>query len=283
MDPETPSRTSLGVAVARALHQMIDDAPRILEDPIAPLIVDTKSDDFAENYGAGGEPRAKRQRAIMVVRSRYAEDCLADAAARGARQYLILGAGLDTFAYRQPEWAHDLAIYEVDHPSSQSFKRSRLAAASIAPPANLTFVPVDFERRSLNEGLREVGFDFGAVTFCSWLGVTMYLTEEAIDATLRTLSRLPKGSEVVLTFIVPPDALPPADAEWLREIIARMATIGEPWLSLARPEAMTAKVRNLGFSDAIHFSPDEANARYCVGRRDGLAMASHLHLLRAVV
>jgi methyltransferase (TIGR00027 family) len=219
----------------------------------------------------------------MVVRSRYAEDCLADAVRRGARQYLILGAGLDTFAYPRPPWAGVFRVFEVDHPSTQSLKRARLDTVGIARPRNLVFVPIDFETDSLAEVLRASGFDWAAPTFCSWLGVTMYLTDAAIDETLTMLRGLPPGSEIVLSFNLPPEAVPAADAERVRGLIAAMAATDEPWLSLYQPEKMIAKLRGLGYSDAIHFSPDAANERYCKDRRDGLNMPSHLHLMRAIV
>jgi methyltransferase (TIGR00027 family) len=283
MDAEAASRTSIGVAIARALHQSLDDRPLILEDPLAPLMVDAETEAYARRVDGAVQPREKRQRTIMVVRSRYAEDCLAAADRRGARQYLILGAGLDTFAYRQPSWARGLRIFEVDHPATQAFKRSRLETIGVAAPHNLVFVPIDFETDSLADVLRTSGFDWATPTFCSWLGVTMYLTDAAIDETLTTLRDLPRGSEIVLSFNLPPEAVPPADAERVRELIAAMAATDEPWLSLYRPEEMIAKLLSLGFSQAIHFSPDAANERYCRDRRDGLHMPSHLHLMRAIV
>ena len=150
---------------------------------------------------------ARARPGSFVVRSRYAEDCLKDVAQRGVCQYLILGAGLDTFAYRQPQWAHELTIYEVDHPTTQQWKYERLARAGIALPGNLQFTPVDFESASLSEGLRASSFDFTAQTFCSWLGVIYFLTEESIDATLRFIHRLPAGSEIVFNYWVASEAL----------------------------------------------------------------------------
>ena len=219
---------SIGVALARALHQSLDDKPLILDDPIAPLMVDIAGEADARRVEAAVQPRSKQQRTIMVVRSRYAEDCLAEAAGRGARQYLVLGAGLDTFAYRQPPWAGALSIYEVDHPSTQRLKRARLDAAGIALPMNLVFVPIDFESDALGEVLRRAGFDWKASTFCSWLGVTMYLTDAATDETLATLRGLPPGSEVVLSFNLPSEAVPVADVERVRALIAAMAATDEP-------------------------------------------------------
>jgi methyltransferase (TIGR00027 family) len=283
MEAEAPSQTSVNVALARALHQAVDDKPLILDDPIAPMIVDTRSEAYARLFEARDQHYERQGRTIMVVRSRYAEDCLADAVVNGARQYLVLGAGMDTFAYRQPPWAGALRIFEVDHPSSQTFKRTRLDTVRIAPQPNLTFVPVDFETGSLDQALRQSGFDFATPTFCSWLGVTMYLTDEAINETLRTLRRLVRASQVVLPFNLPPEALRAPDAERVRGIMKGVAASGEPWISLYRPKAMIAKLLGLGFTQAIHFSPEAANARYCRGRRDGLQMPKHLHLMRAIV
>jgi methyltransferase (TIGR00027 family) len=283
MEAEAPSQTSVNVAMARALHQAVDDKPLILDDPIAPMIVDTQGEAYARLFEARDQPDKRLGRTIMVVRSRYAEDCLADAVLNGARQYLILGAGMDTFAYRQPPWAWGLRMFEVDHPSTQTFKRARLDAAGIAPPPNLTFVPVDFETGSLDHALRQSGFDFATPTFCAWLGVTMYLTDEAIDETLTILRGLPSGSQVVLSFNLPPEALLAADAERVRSLMEGVAASGEPWLSLYRPNEMIAKLLGFGFSQAIHFSPEAANERYCRDRRDGLRMPKHLHLMRAVV
>lgn len=278
-----PSQTSVIVAVDRALHQAVDDKPLILDDPIAPLIVDREGKAYAEGFASSDQPGDKGRRTIAAVRARYAEDCLCDATAHGVRQYMVLGAGMDTFAYRQPPWATALRVYEVDHPASQALKMAHLEAGGIAPPANLVFVPVDFETQSLREGLRPSGFDFSVQTFCSWLGVTFYLTDEAINATLATLARLPLGSEVVLQFVLPTDALPAALVERRRSLLARFAAVGEPWISFYRPEEMIAKVKGLGFSEAIHFSPEEANKRYCSSRRDGLSVHPGTHLLRAIV
>jgi methyltransferase (TIGR00027 family) len=233
--------------------------------------------------GRADEPDHRLYRTQTVVRSRYAEDCLADAVARGVRQYVVLGAGLDTLAYRQPRWVGELRIFEVDHPATQADKRSRLAGAGIESPGNLVFAPIDFETQSLAESLSRSSFDFGTLTYCSWLGVTMYLTDAAIDETLRTFHRLPPGSEIVLSICLPPEAVPVFDAERVRRLIAGMAETDEPWISLYRPEAMIAKLRGLGFTEVVHLSADAAQARYCEGRRDGLTMPTHLHLLRAVV
>jgi len=159
MEKGKTSRTAEAAAAQRAIHQSFDDGPKILVDPIAPKIVDVDGDPYKFAVAARDLPNMKLLRSNMVLQSRYAEDCLAEAVQRRVRQYLILGAGLDTFAYRQPPWGRSLHIFEVDHPLTQESKKERLAAAAISAPANLTFAPIDFQSVSLSDGLRAYGFD----------------------------------------------------------------------------------------------------------------------------
>jgi len=162
----------------RALHQVLDE-PRVLDDPIAALLVGEQELDRQKKI-ARLIPFLKRLRAHFAMRSRYAEDCLAESLDRGVRQYVLLGAGLDTFAYRQPASVHRLRIFEVDHPATQQWKREKLAAAQVFPPANLTFAGIDFEMVSLRDGLAAAGLDFDLPTFFSCLGVTQYLTTAVV-------------------------------------------------------------------------------------------------------
>jgi methyltransferase (TIGR00027 family) len=273
----------LGGAIARALHQSIDDQPLVLADPIAPLLIDTDSERYKGHLARPNDPLFKRARSGAVARSRYAEDCLAEAARHGVRQYIVLGAGMDTFAYRQPPWARSLQIFEVDHPATQAWKKKRLELAGVSLPANLTFVPVNFESDPLQEQLRLCGLDASAPAFCSWLGVTAYLTDEAIDRTLRIIRGLPSGSEVVFTFNLPLDTLSGADAELAAAIEANAARLGEPLISHFRPNEMRSKLLDLGFSQAILFDPDQVDARYFRGRQDGLRASTSRNLMRAVV
>src|SRR5215469_7932488 len=195
------SRTIEIPAIMRALHQAIDGDPKILLDPIAPRLIDA-DEDQAWLAPLLDHPFAKQWRAGFALRARYAEDALAEAVQRGVGQYVILGAGLDTFAYRQPTWASELTIYEVDHPVTQLLKKDRLNAADIAIPANLRFVPIDFERTSVAEAIRGSGFSFGIPTVCSWMGVTQYLTKDALEATFRFVLSLPPPTEIVFSFIL---------------------------------------------------------------------------------
>ena len=231
MDEERPTHTAEGVAIQRALHQTLDAEPKILNDPIAVRLVDPSSD-FYKTFVRGLEkmPPALRlrRRGYAVMRSRYTEDCLAESLAHGISQYVIMGAGLDTFGYRQPSWAASLRIFEVDHPATQRRKLATLSAAGIQIPKNVIFTPVNFEEVSLEEGLVAGGFDPGVSTFFSWLGVAAYLTQEAIDRTLTFVLATPRSSEIVLDFMVPNELLAPEDAQVVATIVARIAQQGEP-------------------------------------------------------
>jgi methyltransferase (TIGR00027 family) len=219
----------------------------------------------------------------MVLRSRYTEDCLAEAAQRRVLQYLILGAGLDTFAYRQPPWGRSLRIFEVDHPLTQDSKKERLAAAAISVPANLTFAPIDFQSVSLSDGLRACGFDLAATTFCSWLGVTVYLTEEAIDTTFEFIAHLPHGTEIVFTYIPPLETLSGVDAEVMAIASQSAASVSEPWISFFLPAQLKTRLRRIGFCEVIDLPREEAQEKYFRGRRDGLGAPRSLRLVRAIV
>jgi methyltransferase (TIGR00027 family) len=217
------------------------------------------------------------------MRSRYTEDCLAESLAHDVRQYVIMGAGLETFGYRQPSWATSLCIFEVDHPATQRWKRNKLSAAGIEIPQNVIFAPVNFEEISLEEGLVAAGLDFGVPTFFSWLGVTMYLTEDAIDRTLKFVLTMPGSSEIVLDFTVPNELIAPEEASVVATLFDRFAQQGEPVVSRFAPEELTAKLKATGFSNAAHLSPQAAFDRYFVRRQDGLGAATMMRLARAIV
>ncbi|HKW87894.1 MAG TPA: class I SAM-dependent methyltransferase [Candidatus Acidoferrales bacterium] len=267
----------------RAVHQISDSEPKILLDPIAPRLVNTSALDANWLAPMLGHPFARQWRAGFLIRSRYAEDCLAEAVTRGLVQYLVLGAGLDTFAYRQPAWAHKIDIFEVDHPTTQAFKRGQLAKAGIEWPANLTFVPIDFESASLKQTLRAAAFAFDKPTFCSWLGVTQYLTAAAIEATLALTLSLPRTSEIVLSFITPQAALSGLEADAVATAAAKSAEVGEPWLSRFDPADLASQLRRMGFSQVVHFTPEQAHECYLKNRQDDLAGRRGEQLMRAIV
>jgi methyltransferase (TIGR00027 family) len=226
---------------------------------------------------------SSHNRAFTVLRSRYTEDALRDAIRQGITQYVILGAGLDSFAYRQPPQAQGLNIFEVDHPATQAWKRSRMRELQIAIPSNLTFVPVDFERQTLAEELRKSGHQSTVPTFISWLGVTMYLTEEAIFETLRYVASLAPGSEIVFQYVLPDSLLNDESRSLVATLKAATAARGEPFISAFAPDALAAQVKALGFQHMWDLGPQEANARYFTGRTDGLKVLPMFNLMRAQV
>lgn len=201
MTDRAASSTAVGVAMLRAAHLILDGLPRVLDDTIILRLLGPDTEwSVRERTEQMLGPRATALRTHVLLRSRYAEERLHIAMERGVTQFLILGAGLDTFAYRQPEWAGALRIFEVDHPASQADKRQKLGGAGIDIPSNLVFVSVDFERETLHARLLSEGFDFGQPTFVSCLGVLVYLTMDAIRDLLRFIAALPRGSECVLTY-----------------------------------------------------------------------------------
>jgi methyltransferase (TIGR00027 family) len=226
-------------------------------------------------------PLAPYLRASMAARSRYAEDELALGVQGGVTQYVILGAGLDTFAYRNPHPA--LHVFEVDHPNTQTWKRARLKESGISLPGNLTFAPVDFETQTLAEGLTGAGYDPRQGTFFSWLGVTPYLTAEAVMATLRFIASAPQGSGVVFDYLILPSLLTSAQRSRLDELAQRVASVGEPFQTFFDPALLANDLRAMGFGHVKDIGPDEINARYCANRKDGLRVGGLSHLMDARV
>jgi methyltransferase (TIGR00027 family) len=205
---------------------------------------------------------------FVCVRARIPEDTVEDAIARGVGQYVILGAGLDSFAYRRTDLLDRLRVFEVDHPETQAWKRARLEAADVDVPGGLVFAPVDFERQTLADGLDAAGFDFGARAVFSWIGVTMYLTLDAIATTLATVARCPAGTRVVLTYNLPKDALQGMGATTDAVLSGFAVEMGEPFVSLFLPDEIERMLRDHGFDDVVHFGPEEARSMYFSGRTD---------------
>jgi methyltransferase (TIGR00027 family) len=262
------SRTAYGVAVRRAAHQLFDD-PKVLDDPIAlPIISPESAEDLRSNPQKQQERLTRAFRAFMAARSRYAEDQLHRAVAQGVRQYVVLGAGLDTFAYRNPH--AELHVFEVDHPATQSWKRQRLDAGAIAIPPNLTFGPVDFEQQTLAQGLGQSQFDQNAPAFFSWLGVTPYLTREACMATLAFVAKRPAASGIAFDFAVHRDLLNVREKLALYALSQRVAAAGEPFQLFFRTDELLADLRASGFRETEILAADEINARYFTNHADGL-------------
>ena len=226
-----PSRSALMAAVARAAHLEVDQSPFLFEDVLARRLLGTEADDLLSyHHTNGSHPVLMGTRLVVTARARYAEDRLADAVAGGIGQYVILGAGLDSFAYRSP-LAAGLVVYEIDEPDTSSWKRTVLDAVGISVPAGVRFVPTDLGTVSLIDRLVEAGFDRARPTFLSWLGVTMYLERSAIERTLRAAARLAPGSELVFDHLLPPPQRDAAGAEYASLAEPVNTANGEPWIT----------------------------------------------------
>jgi len=275
MQSARPSRTAQRVAMRRAAHQLLDD-PRVFEDPLAVAMAGE-----AANGADAQEPWSRALRAFLAARSRYAEDQLARAVGRGVGQYVLLGAGLDTFAYRNPFRTEGLRVFEVDHPATQAWKRERLEEASIAVPNGVTFAPVDFERQSLSDGLAPSGFDTHRAAFFSWLGVTPYLSRAAFDATIGFIAHLKPESGVAFDYAVERRLLTPRQQAALDVMSERVARAGEPFQLFFDPKALVRDLAREGFRDIEDLDGEAINARYFAGRADGLAVGGSGHVLSA--
>ena len=258
MKPNEPSRTALLIARQRAAHQLLDHGS-ILHDPFALKILGEDEKDVLQF--ANAHPLLSIGRLFTAARSRIAEDALSDAIESGIRQIVILGAGLDTFALRNPHSALEVRIYEVDHPATQAWKRERMAEAQLPLPPWVTFVPVDFERDDLGEALVGAGFQQNSPAFFTWLGVVPYLTQDAIDRTLEDIASIQK-SEVVFDYMQPPEAF----SEELRQIekarSEQLEKIGERTASRFEPAGIAAILRSLGFSHIEDIGFQEIKSRF---------------------
>lgn len=279
--PGEPSRTARGAALQRAAHQLLE-VPAVFDDPLALRIFGAEGVRWlGANLDTYRSARSRAMRAFLVMRSRYAEDELALAYARGVRQYVVLGAGLDTFAYRNPH--QHLKVFEVDHPSTQAWKRGRLREQAIEVPASTVFAPVDFETQTLAAGLRAAGFRADRPAFFSWLGVTIYLSPEAVAGTLRYIAARPAGSQVVFDFAPPPSTLGDAERRSHDAMAASVARGGEPWIGYFHPVQFTEELRSGGFSRAQALGSEDMNGRYFAGRADGFRLYGSGRMMSASV
>ena len=255
------SVTAHAAALHRAAHQVLEHGS-IFSDPLALRILGVDAE--AVKREAERRLSEPRMRMFIAARTRFAEDALAAAVERGVRQLVVLGAGLDTFAYRSPFGAR-LRVFEVDHPATQEWKRDRLAQAAIALPEWLTFAPIDFERQTLAAGLDAANFDCARSAFFTCLGVVPYLTEEAVWSNLGFIAGLPGGAHVVFDYSDPPATLGPEARAAHDERAARVAALGEPFRTYFEPETLHARLADLGICEIEDLGPPQIAARYLPG------------------
>jgi methyltransferase (TIGR00027 family) len=269
--------TAGNVALLRAAHQVLEGGS-IFPDPFAVPILGQSVETLRE---VGGHPEFIRLLRLFVAsRSRFAEDSLALAVARGVRQAVVLGAGLDTFGLRNPH-AHDgLRVFEADRPATQQWKRECLAKANLPIPEWLHFAAVDFERQACIDPLAATGFNPREPAFFAWLGVVPYLSRDAIFATLSSIANVP-DAEVVFDYGEPPEAYPADRRAGYEAMIARAVAAGEPWLSFFNPAELRLALARLGFSDIEDLAPMQVAARYGV-QRDPDAPGGHIVRARRV-
>jgi methyltransferase (TIGR00027 family) len=267
----------------RAAHQIIDQ-PVVMDDPIALRIVGPRRvAEIRENPRRYDTAFGRALRLFLVARARCAEDALTAAVARDVGQYVVLGAGLDTFAYRNPYSPDRLRIFEVDFPATQAWKRELLGRVGIVEPSSVSFVPVDFERDSLEMELGKAGFRADQPTFFSWLGVTMYLTRPTVSKTLGFVAKCPPRSAITLDYMTPPSRLPWTRRIWFYLVSWRVAAVGEPWRTWFDPDALASELRALGLEPSEDLDGPALDARYFGGHQPSLGRNRISRVITAVI
>jgi len=281
-----PSGTALTAAAARAAHLIVDDEPRIFADTLAAALLGDRAAELIGYHRLHGtHPVLAGARVQVTCRGRYTEQALARALAAGVRQYVILGAGLDSFGYRDSAGSRGgaLRVFEVDHPASQDAKRAALCAAGIAVPDSVTFVPADLAADPLERCLADAGFDAAAPALVGWLGVTMYLSAADVAATMTAIARLAPGSELIADYLLPEGARDEAGALYGTLVAQASAERGEPWLSCFTPAEIAELAARAGFRDVRSVSQRDMIPWPLWQRTDALRPAVLAMLLHAVV
>lgn len=302
MDPLRASLTALGTSLMRAVHTRYD-RPLIAEDSFGDRLVSPMerdlmreraiqmlTDDQRAHVKALADPDAALTQALrlnpayasILVRTRFAEDCLSQAMAGGVAQYVIVGAGMDSFAWRHPDLAERLQVFEVDHPATQGLKRDRLAAAGLSVPSNLHFAAADLESERLGDVLDSVGYHRHTPALFSMLGTTPFLTPSANSTTFTGIAACAaSGSELVLDYIEPEALSPERGAAETTRIATEQAKTSEPWICGFEPQRLSEQLEAIGLRVVEDLDPETLQQRYCSGRADALRVAPHAHLLRA--
>lgn len=270
---EVPDSSAVRVALWRALHAQVDATPHVIEDELGLKLA--APDEGWRNRPDMHPEGTRGYRASIVGRARYIEDLVAEKAKAGVGQYVILGAGLDTFAQRRADLADRVRVFEIDQPATQEWKRRRLSETGMGVAKNLQFVPVDFEAgESWREKLAAHGFDMNKPAVIASTGVSMYLTKEANEASLREIAAFARGSTLALTFLLTLDLIEPEDRAGHQMVYERAKAAGTPFVSFFTPQEITAMAREAGFREAKHVARAEIVRRYFTGRSDGLQPSS---------
>jgi len=284
------SQSAQQVAILRAAHLYVDGEPKILEDNFALLFIGKEYEElFKTNAEMFQAPQAKVVRSLTLCRSRIAEDLLIESLEQDTRQYVILGSGLDSFAFRRPDLKNKVRIFEVDHPASLQFKIQRLEKNKIKFPDNLSLIPVDFEEQTLSAEFEKSDYNPGIPTFYSWLGVTQFISEESVFETLKFVATSSPGSQIVFQYCLPDETLNAEEFQqrtWARQ---RAEEIGEPWKSTFYPENLVTKLKEFGFTQIEDIDQSKAERylqSYFLNRTDDLKLTfgkGGTALMRAVV
>jgi methyltransferase (TIGR00027 family) len=297
------SRTALFTAYSRGYH-CAHDNPKIFSDPAAfsllspeectrieTLLVETfrtanplALENFADIPSAlGWLMQSGAAASILLSRAKYAEECLENSIASGVRQYVILGAGLDSFAYRRPELLEGLVLFEVDHPATQAFKRQRLAELGWLQPQSLHYVPVDFTRQRLSDSLARTPFDPCKPVFFSWLGVTYYLPRDVVLATLQEIAGFSlSGSSMVFDYLDLEAFVPEKCAPRVQRMLNHVESLGEPMQAGFDPLTLAQELEPVGFELLENLSPWDIHHRWFLGRTDHYRACEHIHFAHAV-
>jgi methyltransferase (TIGR00027 family) len=304
MQEDQVSRTALFTAFSRG-HHCAHDHPRIFADPLAFSLLSLEERTRIETLLLEGFRRVNPLAAesfedgqsamewlmqsgaaasILLSRAQYAEECLEREMAHGVRQYVLLGAGLDSFAYRRPELVEQLVLFEIDHPATQAYKRQRLAELGWEQPANLHYLPVDFNRQSLADRLAGSPFDPGHAVFFSWLGVTYYLPRQTVLATLEEIARFARsGSSIVFDYLDEEAFVPGKCAPRVQRMLDHVASLGEPMQSGLDPLALAGELGQLGLELVENLCPWDIHGRWFMGRTDHYRACEHAHFALARV
>ncbi len=281
MERNKASLTAQRIALRRAAHQLLDKPP-VFEDPFALRIIGKEAAADLRAHPDRYETTRLSPfiRAFAAARSRFAEDELARSVQRGTEQYVILGAGLDTFACRNP-FSEILAVFELDHPATQKWKLDILGRNGLASKGKCTFIAADLSATPLNDALRNTGFRSDSPAFFSCLGVSQYLDKAVFHSILKQIAAASPDSGIAFDYTTPPADKTPGQKNAFASIERAVSSLGEPWVSFFTPGELADKLREAGFSDITDLGGDELNAKYFSGRNDGLRVGSLSRVVRA--